>query len=355
MKSISAVICELNPAHEGHKYIFERAREQGNTVIAVMSGNYVQRGETAVYDKYKRAEMALSAGADLVLELPFPWSASSAQYFSAASVSIAERVGAEILVFGSECGDVDVLRNTAAILSNERFNSIIPGNERAAEYRERLLYDEAPYLPEGILSSANDILGIEYIKNISTMKPMPFKRIKCKSASDIREDMRANSDDFKDALFYDKLSDLIYTRLRTELDPKFVTAESGGGVGERLYKAAFEAKNGAEMLLRASTKQYTNARLRRCGLFYLTDIKKRELDQLPEFSMVLAFNEKGRKHLSDMRRKSNIALITKPSSYKELSGEASLQVKKSLFADSIYSMLSKRDSDFFVKASPIYK
>ena len=84
MKRISAIICELNPLHEGHKHIFSAAKEKSDVLIAVMSGNFVQRGETAVYDKYKRARSVLSAGADLVLELPFPYSASSAEFFARA-------------------------------------------------------------------------------------------------------------------------------------------------------------------------------------------------------------------------------------------------------------------------------
>lgn len=355
MKRISAVVCELNPAHEGHKYIFSRASEFGDVVVAIMSGNFVQRGENAIYDKYRRAESALDLGADLVLELPFPWSCASAQYFSAASVSIAESIGCTDLVFGSECGDLDALRAAADVMSEEQFNSIIPGCERAAEYREQLLHTVLPGLPENILSSANDILGIEYIRNLAGVKPHPIKRISCHSASSIRESMKLDSQIHENAVFYNSLADVIYMNLRCKQSPDFITAESVGGVGMRLYKAAMSSLNGEEMLVNAATKQYTNARLKRCGLFYITDVMKEDLEKKPLFTNVLAFNEKGRDYLSSLRKNCQIELLTKPSSYKELNDDALKQAEKNMFADTIYAMISQRNADFFVKHNPIIK
>ncbi len=357
MKRISAVICELNPAHEGHRYIFSRAAEEGGTVIAVMSGNFVQRGENAIYDKYKRAKSALDMGADLVVELPFPWSAASAEYFAAASVEIAEKMGAECLVFGSECGDKNALSRAAEFLKGEKFNAPIPGGHRAAEYREKLLHDADPTLPAAILSSANDILGIEYIKNAKVAECIPVKRISCSSATAIRAEMERNRAEYTDAVFTDRLFELEYCKFRTEDTPNFDTAESGGGVGERMYKAASASSSGHEMLDGAKTKQYTNARLRRCGLFHLTDVTVGHIKQLPLFTCVLAINEKGRELLSEMRGKEDFTVITKPSATEALGEEVRKQVKKSQFADSIYTLLMSdiKERDYFVKKSPIIR
>ncbi len=357
MNRISAVICELNPAHEGHKYIFDQARETGDTVIAVMSGNFVQRGENAIYDKYKRAETALSIGADLVVELPFPWCSCSAQYFAAASVSIAERLGADALVFGSECGDLNALQKAAGILKRKEFNSAIPSDERAAEFRERLLYEIEPDLPEGLLSSANDILGIEYIKNIKKMRPVPIKRISCHSASSIRAEMSDNREENVGAVFFDKLSELEFINMRLQREPSFDYAECGGGVGERLYKSAITANSAAEMFEIAKTKQYTNARLRRSALFQLMEVKNIDINSDPMFTFVLGFNEKGREYLSSIRNNKKIAVITKPSSVKELSEDARSQASLSMYADSIFSMLSEdaMTFDHFIRCSPVIK
>ena len=357
MGKISAVICELNPAHEGHKYIFDCAGKYGDIVIAIMSGNYVQRGENAIYDKYIRAESALDIGADLVVELPFPWSCASAEYFAAAATHIAVCLGVDYLVFGSECGNKDVLYKAADILKQEQFNQTLPGKERAAEVRERMLKNEDPSLPEDLLSSSNDILGIEYIKNSKNMECVPVKRISCDSATAIRKKINENLVKYPMAVSSEKLFDLEYIKFRLALDKEFTTAECNGGVGSRLYKAACKASNGLEMLDSAKTKQYTDARLRRCALYYLMNNEAERLKESPLFTQVLAFNDKGREVLSGLRKKTDISILTKPSAYESLTEKAKKQVKNSHFADSVYTLLSNSyvDKDYFIKKSPIKK
>lgn len=123
MNKISAIICELNPLHEGHIYLFQRAKENAQCLIAIMSGNFVQRGECAVFDKYTRAASAVNAGADLVLELPFPWCSGSAAFFARAGVHIAESVGCTHLYFGSETGDLHALQLVAETLNTREFQT----------------------------------------------------------------------------------------------------------------------------------------------------------------------------------------------------------------------------------------
>ena len=110
MKTV-AIISEYNPIHNGHLYQIEKIREafgSDTAIIAIMSGNFVQRGEPAIIDKWKRAEFAVKCGVDLVLELPFPFSISSAEFFARAGVAIANASGADILSFGSESADIDL-------------------------------------------------------------------------------------------------------------------------------------------------------------------------------------------------------------------------------------------------------
>ena len=97
MKKICAVICEFNPLHEGHKFILAEAKRRADAVVCIMSGNFVQRGGSAVRDKYERAKDAASAGADLVVELPFPWCSAPAEFFARAGVTIASALGADTL------------------------------------------------------------------------------------------------------------------------------------------------------------------------------------------------------------------------------------------------------------------
>lgn len=175
----AAIIAEFNPLHNGHKYLIEQAKNEcgADYVVIIMSGDFVQRGAPAFFDKYTRTEMALAAGADLVLELPVHYSASSAEYFAGASAAIADRLGVIThLIFGSECGNIELLSQAAKIIGDE-----------PEEYKESLKrylregnsyplsrnYALSDYLgPDSALSSLvsspNNILGIEYIKALNT-------------------------------------------------------------------------------------------------------------------------------------------------------------------------------------------
>ncbi len=170
---VTGIIAEYNPFHNGHKHHIEKARELtgADYIIVVMSGDYVQRGEPAITDKYVRTKMALECGADLVLELPLPYATGSAEYFAAGAVSLLNQLGTvDYLCFGSECGDTSKLMKAASFLAKEPF-----------EYKELL----QKYLMQGLsfpsaqeaalhgctdaetatlLSSPNNRLGIEYCK-----------------------------------------------------------------------------------------------------------------------------------------------------------------------------------------------
>ena len=120
MKS-AGIVCECNPFHEGHRHLVTQARRDNDAVVCVMSGYFTQRGEVAIADPYARAEALIAGGADLVLELPFPYSCAGAESFASAGISILSRFGADELWFGSECGDLSRLRTAAEIAQSEAF------------------------------------------------------------------------------------------------------------------------------------------------------------------------------------------------------------------------------------------
>ena len=135
--SIYGIICEFNPFHNGHKRIIEEARRLGaDTVVVAMSGNAVQRGELAALDKYTRAKAAVLCGADLVLELPYPWSSSSAESFAACGVEILSHF-CDNIIFGSECGDIKYLKGAADVSDTDSFgeayNALLKSGEGAAK------------------------------------------------------------------------------------------------------------------------------------------------------------------------------------------------------------------------------
>ena len=163
---ITGVICEFNPFHKGHEYLIKSLRARGaELIICAMSGSFVQRGEPAVADKYTRAAMAALCGADVVVELPFPCCAASAEYFAAAGVAVLGAMGVDTLGFGSECGDIEALLAAAEVVSGRDFaecyrRRCLEGEGAAAAYFGAFREVTGHEMPSG----SNDILGLEYIK-----------------------------------------------------------------------------------------------------------------------------------------------------------------------------------------------
>lgn len=205
---VTGIIMECNPFHEGHDYLLKEARRitQADYIIVVMSGDYVQRGEPAVFDKYIRADQVLKAGADLVLELPLYMACGSAEYFARGGIFQLEKLGVVTdLCFGSETGDLDHLAQCARILSlaEDTEGPVSPFQEI---YQEKLRCALSSGLPfpaartqalEGILPSApNDLLGVEYCRALSAcrsaVRPHAIRRIDVPSATQHRQELLKN-------------------------------------------------------------------------------------------------------------------------------------------------------------------
>ena len=167
---IIGIIAEYNPFHNGHAYQIEKIKKdlQADYVVVAMSGDFVQRGAPAIVDKYARTNMALNCGADLVIELPVTFSMNTAQKFAQGAVDILNAAGiVDILCFGSECGDTEKITQAAELILNEppevskKLQALLQSGlsypaARAAAYSEHT----------AVLSSPNDILGVEYVRAI---------------------------------------------------------------------------------------------------------------------------------------------------------------------------------------------
>ena len=183
---IGAVIAEFNPFHTGHGYLISQIRKECDGVIAIMSGNFVQRGECAIYDKEERTRAALLGGVDLVIELPAVYALSSAEGFAMGSVATLNATGVvDELYFGSECGDIDALTRVAHLLNNEtkEFKEALDENLRLGlsypAARSNALKKVSP--DADILSTPNNILATEYIRQLeklnSEITPKTITRI----------------------------------------------------------------------------------------------------------------------------------------------------------------------------------
>ena len=379
-----AIISEYNPFHTGHKYQIDKIREEfgaDTAVIAVMSGNYTQRADVAICDKLIRAECAVTGGVNLVLELPFPYSCSSAEIFASAAVSIVNSLGVvDYLSFGSESGNIEELSLCARIMSGKEYLDAFKrfgtdkslGHAKRAElaYREVLGIDA-----EAIEFSPNNILAIEYLKAMnaigSDIKPHTVKRIgagyndvssdpssRFPSAMAIRRSIAdgkpLSSDDVPNEVLNifsraisegelpcdtEKLSVAILSNLRlnSRSDVSDIY-DAGGGLYKRLCNASFEANSLLSLLEAASTKKYTTARLKRAIWNIFFGVTSSDVRTSPAFTQVLAFDRVGMKLLKAMKKLSSIHVLTKPSDYSHFDEIATRQKRLSEKADSVFEL-----------------
>lgn len=379
-----AVITEYNPFHLGHEYQLRELRRAfpDATLTAVMGGIFSQRGEPYVTTPYVRAEAALLCGADLAVELPFPFSCAPAETFARAGVEIAAKIGADMLAFGSECGDINELYLTLERLDSpelrdavkkEEENDKTLGKTRAFCVAYKKLYGKE------CSSSPNDILAYEYLRAIRDggyrLKPYTIKRVGdfksgeggFASATSIRRDIEesgttalshkvpaAAEEIYKNAhtsgLFcadFEKLSSAVMLKLCAA--QKDDLAYSSDGFYRRLKSAAESAKSIAELKDLAATKGYTNAEISRRIVYALLDVTRDDLSADVSYTRVFGSNERGRAVLGKVQ---DIEITTKPSAMNKLSHAALKQYKKTFVAERAFALCLDGDYNH-LKQTPI--
>ncbi len=386
-----AIICEYNPFHNGHKYHIDKIREEfgsDTVIVALMSGNFTQRGETAVADKGLRAKWAVDGGINLCLELPFPYSISSAEIFARSAVDILNSLGTvDYLSFGSESGDIKILSDTAKCMLSSEFNDRIR-LEVSSELGKRIGY---PALCERILKdllndsyaplSSNNILAIEYLKAIissdSKMIPHTVKRIgadyldldfsdsQFASARAIRQSIE-NSDIYalkyvpcteahemlaaiEDGVFpcsEEKLSSAIISKLRLS-SPVGITDihDASGGLYNRLLEKAKIASDITTLIKLTETKKYTTARIRRAMWCMFFGVTSSEISKPPMYTQLLGMDALGRTELKRIKKKGTVQIVTKPSKYDHLDDSARIQKVRSDLADSVFQLTKPAHCD----------
>lgn len=336
---ISAVICEYNPLHNGHKYLNQAAKNNCDGLVAIMSTSFTQRGDVAVCDKYQRTKAALLNGADLVVELPVVYAVSNAQCFAQAGVSIASGLGCvDSLVFGSECADTQKLTGLANITQNADVQNIIKQKMSDGLYYPRALNEAiAELYPSDyadIISMPNDILAVEYIKALQNtgIKPAPIKRIAIDhdsyitagefcSASNIRNLLKNNCDisnfiptntEYSNFAFIENIYNVMLYKLRSiSLAQLASLPDVTEGLENRIYSAVRSQATIPDVINQIKTKRYTLARIRRILISALLDITK-ELQLYPvPYIRVLGFNKKGTEILSLAKSTATLPICTK--------------------------------------------
>lgn len=386
---VNGIIAEYNPFHNGHKYQLTQslALTGADYTVVVMSGNFVQRGAPALVDKHTRAKMALLEGADLVLELPAIYATSSAEFFASGAVSLLTKLGVvSHLCFGSECGDIELLKQSASILVEEpadytaTFKRLLKQGMTYPNARTWALMQHYPDLTANkeIFSSSNNILGMEYIKAILRQKspliPVTIKRLGsgyhdrtlsdtyC-SAMAIRQALYAENDPSflqnqmppeADALLRDWLSthsavrstdfsSALYYKLLSEQEygyEKYLDVSSD--LSDRIRNKLNEYKDYDAFCNLLKSKDMTYTRISRCLLHILLNITKEDMACCIEmgytpYARVLGFRKNSSALLGAIKEQSRIPLVTKlADAEKLLDEEAYIMLKQDILISQLY-------------------
>lgn len=328
---IVGIVAEYNPFHGGHHHHIDETRRRAGAcaVVAVMSGNFVQRGDCAIADKWTRARQALEGGADLVLELPTVWAASSAEHFAFGAVSILKLAGAETISFGSESGDGAALARAARCLDSPEFRTALRGHlDRGlpfARCRQSAAEELLGRAGAAVLSAPNDNLAAEYLKAAGRLGFSPEviavpragaghdggDHPEYPSASFVREQILCGKIPMENpaSLRYNERG--VLTRLRAMTVEDFARLpDCGEGLAVRLCEVVGRAAALDEVYDLAKTKRYAHARIRRAVLWAALGLTAEMRPDSPPYLRVLGANERGRGVLKGLEP--GVPVITKP-------------------------------------------
>lgn len=371
----AAIICEYDPFHLGHKkqiQIIRKAFGDDTVIISLMSGSTVQRGRFSIYPKYVRAEAGVKNGSDLVLELPYPYCSAGAEGFARGAVQILNGLtNIDYLVFGSECGDIDALKESADIINSKEYVDALKSCENDASHIkncEKVFYNLGGKI---FPSSPNDILAVEYIaaliKTESKIIPYTYKREEGYSATKAREAL-INEQDLKNHLSAEAISvfedipltdtkpyeSIALNKIRQSDSSELSTYYGMNGGVSGLIKRNAEEITALDGLITACTsRSYTASRIRRAILSAVLEIRESDVKSVPIFTNLLASNQRGRQYLSSVRKTSDIKVITKPADALKLDEKIKKQFEKSLRADRLMALLRNEAPSSVLKKNPI--
>ncbi len=369
---ILGLITEYNPFHNGHLYHLKKSKQETNSnyTVAVMSGNFVQRGAPALLDKWSRAKMAIDCGVDLVVELPIIFSCQSAELFAYGAIKLLDSFGiVNTISFGCEWNNIDDLKIISETLVNEPYlyksllkKSLSKGNPypkaRNIALKEFFKDNSISKNIDDIIINPNNILAIEYIKALIRIKsniiPYNIKRVACdysakkltgviSSARAIRNELYIynNLNKIKSCIpdhtykyleeflknygtfnKLDNYTEIILYLLRSKLINLTTIPDINEGLHNRIYKYSNKYNTINEILNHTKSKRYTYTRLQRILVNLLLNINKETCSNLqkngPLYIRVLGANSKGLEILAKTKNKATIPIITKFSNHRKI-------------------------------------
>lgn len=398
MGNVLGIIAEYNPFHNGHLYHLEQAKKITNCEysVCVMSGNFVQRGDTAILDKWTRTKMNLENGVDLVIELPTVYATSSSENFAMGAVKLLNSLKVvDFLSFGSENCEIDVLNNIATVLYEEpkQFTSILSHELSKgisfpkARENALLMYLNNIQKYSNIINQPNNILGIEYLKALKSLKshiiPSCVKRQKVyynnkhivdeyASATAIRELLKRESFDeirpvmpdssymllceqFEKGNFVESLVDFekeIIFKLRTmQISDIAKLPDVNEGLEFAIKNASDSCNNLYDLINMIKSKRYTQTRIQRILVYSLLGITKHDMEiskKITPYARVLGFNSKGKVLLSGIAKENpKLNIVTSVKKFMDENNNKNLKsmLEKDILSTNIYTLGYKKESN----------
>ena len=356
MKAIG-IIAEYNPFHNGHLYQINKIKEKypDYTLIVVMSGNFTQRGDTAIIDKWKRTDIALKSGVDLVIELPFPFATQSADFFADGAITILENLKVDKVIFGSESDNINDLELIASCqLNNPEFNQLVKVYSKMGKNYPTAIACSIKDLTSKQINTPNDLLGISYIKAILKNKykiiPEIIKRTNnyhekelnkdISSATAIREALKMNNsvdnqvpnielNYLKDIYILDNYFYILKYKIITEDNlSKFQTVDEG--IDRLLKKEIESAKDVEDLIKKIKSKRYTYNKISRMLIHILCNFTKEKAQEFRNITYIrpLGMNKKGKEYLNKVKKDIKIPIISKITREKDSMLEYEIQTTK---------------------------
>ena len=359
----AGIVAEFDPFHKGHEYLINELRSQGYTHnIAVMSGNFTQRGQFAIAEKRIRTRAALLSGVDLVLEIPAPFAVGSAQKFALGACTVLNSLGCiDALAFGCECADIEQLEKAASVLGSsacsERTADLLGTGISYVSAQSQAVEELAGSQTAEIISQPNNILAIEYIKACksigSTMKFIPVARKGAGhdstdaadgflSASAIRQGImsddnsvydympEASAEIYRNAVFDRRAPSvqayadrIVLARLRTMTAEQIAQApDISEGLENRIYHALKSAASLSELYDLVKSKRYTHSRIRRIIISLFLGITAEDAKIPVPYIRVLGFDKDGQEILKPAKFVASLPIVIRPSQIDDLSADA---------------------------------
>ena len=343
MKTVG-IAAEYNPFHRGHACQLSACRRMlGEDAVfaAVMSGDFVQRGEAAMFSKFARAEAACRAGADLVVELPLPWSLASAEGFAAGAVSLMQALRADAVSFGAETDNPEELEEE--LLGRKLPALQQPNCILAVEYLKAIRQSGRPLRPLAVRREgsghddpeASDMPSAAFLRGEIRSGRWPCAALPPEAEQVLRaewEEGRAADDPDRQAL-------CLLSRLRGLCAEDFRRIpDARDGAGERLYHALQTTAGWKEFLSAAASRRFPAARMRRMALCAALGLREEDSAGKPAYARVLAFNGRGRALLYELSGSCAVPLITKPAHVRKLSGKAVRDFELGARAHDLYTL-----------------